>query len=78
MFSGIMNVVAAATCKMPGDACTTWRTNECCPGYICYDEVSCVDENIFITPYATVEGPGSFPPVTTPMTFVQNAGQENF
>ena len=30
------------------------------------------------TPYAALEGAGSFPAVTTPMTFVQNAGQENF
>merc|ERR1719253_1371039 len=30
------------------------------------------------TPYASLEGPGAFPAITTPMTFVQNAGQENF
>ena len=30
------------------------------------------------TPYASLEGPGAFPAITTPMTFEQNAGQENF
>ena len=30
------------------------------------------------TPYADIYGAGDFPAVTTPMTFVQNAGQENF
>ena len=30
------------------------------------------------TPYAALEGAGEFPAITTPMTFVQNAGQENF
>merc|ERR1712113_713902 len=31
-----------------------------------------------ITPYATMYTAGDFPAITTPMTFVQNAGQENF
>ena len=30
------------------------------------------------TPYAVLDGAGDFPSITTPMTFVQNAGQENF
>ena len=30
------------------------------------------------TPYAAVQGAGDFPAITTPMTFVQNAGADNF
>merc|ERR1719163_1309949 len=30
------------------------------------------------TPYAEIGSNGDFPAITTPMTFVQNAGQENF
>merc|ERR1712222_234253 len=30
------------------------------------------------TPYAVIQGNGDFPAITTPMTFVQNAGQDNF